>query len=93
MNTAIEFKRVDMEQERQIFKRVQSAIGHMLPKDWRPTLSMDLAAVNADGELDAEKLLAFPDVDFFHDICGIMRHMDRSTGRLQDFFSPRCARR
>ena len=29
MNTAIEFKHMDMEQERQIFKRVQSAIGHI----------------------------------------------------------------
>jgi hypothetical protein len=57
----------------------------------RQSLEMDLAAAHATMGLDLHRLAAFPDFDFAHDVYGIMRHMDRSTGRIRDHFIPRCA--
>ncbi len=58
------------------------------------TLLMDLDACNSNGTpMDFEKLLAAPEFDFMHDILGIRRHMDRETGKLKDFFLPRCTAR
>lgn len=56
--------------------------------------NMDLTACNANGmRLDMKKLLDFPDFDFSHDVFGIRRHIDRNTGKIQDFFVPRCAKK
>ena len=54
-------------------------------------LDMDLTAVHVSGcPLDFEKLLAFDEQDFLHDISGITIHIDRTTGELQNCFFPRC---
>lgn len=56
-------------------------------------LAMDLLATHANGcALDFARLLECPDFDFTHDVGGIMRHIDRTTGELRDGFLPRCAR-
>lgn len=56
-------------------------------------LNMDLTATHANGcPLDFKKLLSFPPFDFNHDIYGIQRHIDRNTGKLKDFFLPRCSK-
>lgn len=57
----------------------------------RFSLMMDLDSVK---DLDLGLLLEAPKFDFAHDICGIIRHMDRSTypGKLKDCFVPRCCR-
>lgn len=53
---------------------------------------MDITACHANGNLlNLEKLAAFPDFDFCHDVFGIRRHLDRETGKLQNCFSPRCS--
>ena len=39
--------------------------------------------------VDVERLLSFPDADFYHDMNGIFVHMDRETCRLGDCFVPR----
>ena len=53
---------------------------------------MDITACHANGcPLDLEKMLAAPKFDFAHDVCGIIGHLDRSTGQLVDCFLPRCA--
>lgn len=58
------------------------------------SLTMDLCACHAnDTPMDFERLLAADDFNFAHDVFGIIRHMDRETGRLKDFFSPRFALR
>lgn len=55
-------------------------------------ICMDLSATNASGcPLDFERLLAFDEFSFLHDIYGIARHLDRETGQLNDCFLPRCA--
>ena len=57
----------------------------------RLTLHMDLTATHANRQMDLDRLLAFPDFDFMHDVAGINRHIDRNTGELGDCFVPRCA--
>lgn len=57
------------------------------------SLRMDLMATHLNGmPLDLERLLSFPDFDFAHDVFGIRRHINRSTGELEGFFVPRCSR-
>jgi len=58
----------------------------------RMTLVMDISAAHANGcPLKLSELLVAPAYDFNHDIAGIVRHIDRTTGRLEDFFLPRYA--
>ena len=53
-------------------------------------IEMDLIACHLNGNrLDFEKLMWFDEFDFFHDLLGIQRHMDRNTGKLKNCFSPR----
>ena len=57
------------------------------------TLAMDLDACNSNGcPLDFGKLLAFDDFNFWHDIGGIQRFIDRNTGWIGGCFSPRCSK-
>ena len=55
-------------------------------------LSMDITAVHCnDTKIDLGKLFNADDFNFYHDVFGIMRHIDRRTGKLQDCFLPRCS--
>lgn len=57
------------------------------------SFEMDLFATNANGTpLDFEKLLAFDDFSFSHDVVGIQEHISRNTGKLTRHFLPRCAK-
>lgn len=57
------------------------------------SVDMDITATHANGcPLDLSKLFGFPDVDFTHDVGGIMKHLDRTTGKLGGYFLPRCAK-
>lgn len=56
-------------------------------------ITMDLAAVHARVPLDLIGLMCAEDDDFAHDICGINRHIDHSTGKLTGCFRPRYALR
>ena len=54
---------------------------------------MDITACHCNGcPLDLEKLLSAGDADFGHDVFGIRRFIDRSTGKLSPVFDPRCSR-
>jgi hypothetical protein len=56
----------------------------------RIELAMDVTAIHANGcPLRLSGLLTASDVDFCHDISGIRRHLNRNTGQLENFFSPR----
>lgn len=51
---------------------------------------MDIIAVHVNGNpLRLNDLLQADDFNFAHDVFGICRHLDRSTGQLTDHFSPR----
>jgi hypothetical protein len=56
------------------------------------TLYMDIAAVHANGtRLDLQRWLEADKFNFWHDIVGINRHIDRKTGKLNNCFLPRFA--
>jgi hypothetical protein len=56
------------------------------------TTSMDITACHCNGcELDLAGLLAADLQNFAHDVRGIIQHIDRKTGELMDFFTPRYA--
>lgn len=56
----------------------------------RMSLHMDIVACHKNGNpLDLDRLYAADDFNFAHDVFGIVRHIDRSTGQLGDMFSPR----
>lgn len=55
---------------------------------------MDVTAVHANGmPLDLAGLLAADNENFVHDVFGILRHIDRMTGKLGNCFVPRYASR
>lgn len=58
----------------------------------RLSTTMDLVATHLNGcPLDLAKFAAAPDDVIIHDVFGIARHLDRSTGRLGDCFDPKCS--
>lgn len=74
----------------QIVRRAMQHIPNY-PDDFQ-TCSMDITACHANGNpLDLQNLLDAPDLDFSHDVLGIRRYINRNTGKLEDFFSPRCS--
>ena len=57
------------------------------------SLNMDITATHCNGTpLDLSKLLAADEFNFGHDIFGIMNHINRDNGQLEDCFLPRCSR-
>lgn len=71
-----------------ILDRAQ-AEGFMLPQD-RLTTEMDIKACHLNGTpLRLAVWLAADWFDFLHDLVGITRRMDRTTGRLTGHFLPR----
>ncbi|UCV26737.1 DUF6874 family protein [Ferribacterium limneticum] len=56
----------------------------------RLELEMDIVACHANGcQLALQRLLEADDFNFGHDISGIQKYIDRSTGKLTNFFLPR----
>lgn len=61
----------------------------------RMSFIMDVSAadgVNGNSKIDFDAMLAADEFNFLHDALGIVRHMNRETGKLEDFFRPRFAR-
>ena len=53
---------------------------------------MDLTACHLNGcPLDLPKLMNARDSDFGHDVLGIRRYINRTTGQLEEQFVLRCA--
>lgn len=51
---------------------------------------MDITAYHCNGNpLMLKELLDADDFNFAHDVFGIRRNLDRNTGKLLNFFSPR----
>ena len=63
------------------------------PANRRMNLVMDIDNAHKDVGLALEKLLEADDFNFAHDVIGIQHHMNRSTGKLEDFFVPRYAQK
>lgn len=89
MNVQFTTDPVDMDLIGQIVARAERQ-GLIFAGYERSTCRMDLSAAHANGSpLDLQGLLAADDFSFVHDVCGIARHINRETGGLDDFFSPR----
>jgi hypothetical protein len=74
----------------QVAKRVQADLKDH--PDSRRTVVMDLNACHSNGcPLDFKGLLNASATDFAHDIYGIRSHVNRETGKLEGFFTPRFA--
>lgn len=61
----------------------------------RQSVIMDLCAadgVNGNRPIDFDALLAADEFNFLHDTLGVVKHMDRETGKLENNFVPRFAR-
>lgn len=57
-------------------------------------VQMDLIACHANGcPMDFARLGNADDFNLLHDVEGIARHLDRSTGKLTDMFLPRFAKK
>lgn len=58
----------------------------------RTNAIMDITATHLNGcPLKLRDLLRADDFNFKHDIIGIHNHINRRTGKLEDFFLPRTA--
>ena len=56
-------------------------------------VSMDITATHLNGcPLDLDKLNNFDDFNLAHDVGGMIRHINRITGKLQNCFDPRCSK-
>lgn len=75
-----------------IVARAEIVYGH-LTKNQRLNLTMDITAAHANNQpLRLADLLAADDFNFRHDLDGISKHLDRSTGKLTNHFLPRFSR-
>ena len=80
------------EKEADIIAKIASRAQAFSFKFDRFSLIMDISAVHANGcQLKLEELLTAKDFDFLHDVLGIMNHIDRDTGQLENCFLPRYA--
>jgi hypothetical protein len=62
----------------------------MIPKLNSMDLEMDITACHCNGNpLKLQELLDSDDGNFGHDVFGIQRFIDRKTGKLTQYFSPR----
>jgi hypothetical protein len=56
------------------------------------SIEMDITATHANGcPLRLAELMTAKDLDFSHDIGGILKYLDRNTGKLTNCFLPRFA--
>jgi hypothetical protein len=75
-----------------VLHKIEKVMERANPKD-RLSFEMDIDAAHSNGTpLDFDKLLAFDDFNFWHDINGIQRHINRETGKIENCFSPRCSK-
>ena len=54
--------------------------------------SMDITAVHLHTPLDLNALACANDLEFAHDVFGILQHINRHTGELENGFTPRFAK-
>lgn len=79
-------------EERALVKTVVDRAVEINPRLDRLSTTMDLLAAHANGNpMDFAKLATVETFTLMHDVYGIARHLDRETGKLGDFFSPRCS--
>jgi peroxiredoxin family protein len=82
----------ETEKIHKIMLRAASLMSFELVGASRLSVSMDLTACHLNGcALDLDGLLTADKGDLVHDVGGIMHHINRKTGQLENFFCPRYA--
>ncbi len=74
-----------------IFQIVIRAQKMGIPIGDHVTQMMDIDHAHKQFALRLEDWLNANNFDFAHDFCGIQRHMNRTTGKVEGFFLPRFA--
>jgi hypothetical protein len=75
-------------------ERMAAGVRHERDRRKQSDYLMDFTATHASGcPLDLQRLLEADDLNFAHDAFGIERHLNRTTGQLEDYFVPRYALR
>jgi hypothetical protein len=75
--------------ERTAVTTIIDRVTEIIPGVDRLSLHMDLAAVHRSTPLDLQRLSEASVIHLVHDVTGIVSHLDRDTGKLQDCFLPR----
>ena len=52
-------------------------------------INMDIELAHSNHPLNLNGLLNASDLDLAHDVGGIIQHLNRASGKLEDCFSPR----
>lgn len=72
---------------KKIADRTAKELGQNVDKQ---SIQMDIIATHISGcKLKLAELLKAKTFDFLHDVLGINKHLNRTTGKLQNCFSPR----
>jgi hypothetical protein len=76
-------------EEQELITGIVNRVQKDYPKTDRLSLYMDISATHLNGNtLKLAELLA-DDFNFYHDVAGIQRHINRKTGKLENCFVPR----
>ena len=78
-------------EDAQVISKIVDRAKNMGVKRDREALSMDIQAAHEKCPLRLEELLKAENFDFLHDVIGIVNHLNRETGELEDYFVPRYA--
>ncbi len=91
MSKMIEWEKLTKEDSLTIYRIAKRAKGKLSHIDLL-SLEMDLSATHLNSPLRLKDLEIADDFNFMHDICGIMRNINRETGELENCFLPRFSR-
>lgn len=86
----VEFKTTKQEDEI-IVKIIERAEGLGVEYD-RLSLWMDISAVHSKYPIRLQEWLEADNFNFLNDVFGIIKHLNRQTGELEEFFLPRFAK-
>ena len=77
------------EEDSEIINNCASRAAKIFQVKDRLSLIMDIEAAHIASPLKLQELYDADNFNFAHDICGIQRHIDRNTGKMQNCFLPR----
>ena len=87
----VAFSKTTKEEYEVIFDIVKRAKSIGVKRD-PLSLEMDIEAAHENCPLKLDELLKADDFNFMHDVIGIVNHLNRQTGELENFFLPRYAK-
>ena len=84
----IDWKKITSEETR-IIRKIIKRTDKLLPIKDHMSAQMDVEAAHIEHKIKLEELLKADRFNLAHDVFGIMRNMNRSTGKLDNCFVPR----